>query len=98
MNKLDMPEKELSRQFEWVKVESTQIAAIGRHAILSLTRIEFAARKDGSPGPTYEYDNIEAPMYQDFMKAKSKGSFFKANIKPFAITFPYRKIEPEAAA
>ena len=97
MNKLDMPEKELAMQFEWVQLKSSQLAASGRHPVLSLTRIEFAPRKDGSSGSIYEYLHIEPELYEALVAAESPGGFFKAHIKPFPDRYPYRKIEAEQA-
>ncbi len=67
-------------------VESSQISAIGYDAASKTMAIQFRG-KDG-PGSTYHYSNVEADDFAALRDAKSIGSHFFKNIKPFPDRFP----------
>lgn len=73
-------------------VESSQLAAIGHDPATNTLAIRFKAKGD-RPGNLYHYQNVTAKDYEDFQKAESKGSHFIRNIKPYAETFPYSRID-----
>ena len=88
---------------EYVKVESSQIEAIGfgdgfyGPETLGIqfppTRKQAAA---GQPGSEYHYSHVPEDLHNALLSAASVGKFFGERIKPFPNVYPYRKIEPEA--
>lgn len=78
-------------------VVSSQIAARGYDEASQTLRIQFSPRRDGSPGSTYEYKNVDPETYKAFESAESAGSFFHSNIKPFPDKFPFARLEAETA-
>lgn len=73
-------------------VDSSQIAAIGHDAETNTLAVQFAPRKDGTPGSVYHYSNFTADDFSDFANADSIGSHFHRNIKRCPEKFPYVKV------
>ena len=73
-------------------VESSQIAAIGHHPKTNTLAVQFAARRDGTPGSVYHYENFTADNYAQFSGSESIGSHFGKHIKPHAAKHPFVKV------
>lgn len=73
-------------------VKSSQIAAIGHHPDTNTLAIQFAPKKDGSPGSIYHYSNFDAEAFAAFKGAESIGSHFGKHIKPHDKKYPYAKV------
>lgn len=84
-------ENKEQKQIAMAAVKSSQIAAIGHDPITNTLAIQFAPRKDGTPGSVYHYENFTANDFADFQKAESIGSYFGKNIKPKTDRFPFSK-------
>lgn len=69
---------------EMIKVKSSNISEIGYEK--DKLRIKFKS------GGEYEYEAVPDEIFQNFMKADSKGKYFHAGI--FS-KYKFRKIEPE---
>lgn len=90
---------------EYVKVESSQIEAIGfgdgfyGPETLGIqfppTRKQAAA---GQSGSEYHYANVSPRTHQALMAAPSIGSYFGQNIKAHPEQYPFTKVEAPAAA
>jgi hypothetical protein len=76
---------------ELTPCESSQISATGYDAVSKKMRIQFKDR-NGNPGSVYDYDNVEARVYDAMISAPSIGSFFSSEIKKNPARFPYRKL------
>lgn len=73
-------------------IKSSQIAAVGHDPATNTLRVQFSPRKDGTPGPVYDYQNITDAHHRELMNAESVGSHFIKNIKPHPDRFPYKRI------
>lgn len=73
-------------------VDSSQIAAIGHHPETNTLSVQFAARRDGTPGSVYHYENFTAEDFTAFKKSDSIGLHFGKHIKPNSIKHPYTKV------
>lgn len=80
------------KQITMNPVVSSQISHVGFDPATNTLRIQFANRKDGSPGSIYDYENVTPEPHQQFIGADSVGSFFHRHIKPHADKFPYKKL------
>lgn len=60
---------------ERTPVESSLVASVGYDPAKSTLEIEFQS------GRVYRYFRVPKSVYDDLMKAESKGSYFNANIK-----------------
>lgn len=85
---------------EYVKVESSQIEAIGFGDGFygpETLGIQFPPTKKqaaaGQPGSTYHYANVSPRTHQALMAAPSIGSYFGQNIKAHPEQYPYIKVE-----
>ena len=67
-------------------VQSSTIAAMGHDADHSVMTVQF---KNGS---TYEYQNVEAPLFDRIMGAESVGKAFDAEIKKQSGKHPFTKV------
>lgn len=85
-------------KLELVPVVSSQIAARAYDEATGTMRIQFAPRKDGTPGAIYEYRGVDPETWKAFAEADSVGSHFIKHIKPFPEKFQFVKIEVEAKA
>ena len=56
------------------KIDGSNIKAAGFDQMTSTLFVQFKG------GKIYSYGGVESGVYDDFMAAPSKGSFFKANI------------------
>jgi hypothetical protein len=56
-------------------VSSSMIASVGYLARSRMLEIEFVS------GSIYRYLDVDKEVYDDFMEAPSKGTFFNAHIK-----------------
>jgi hypothetical protein len=59
---------------ELKKIDSSNIEAFGFDQMTSTLFVQFKG------GKIYSYGGVESRVYDDFMAAPSKGSFFKTNI------------------
>lgn len=75
-------------------VESSQLEAIGHDPDSNTLAIRFKSRGD-RPGSLYHYQNFTAKDFEDFKAADSKGSHFIRNVKPYAKSFPYKRISED---
>lgn len=73
-------------------VESSQIAAIGHHPETNTLSVQFAARRDGTPGSVYHYENFTAEDFSAFKNSDSIGAHFGKHIKPHATKHPFTKV------
>lgn len=73
-----------------MKVESSQIAAIGHDAASQTLAIQFFHK--GAPGNVYHYGNFTAEEYTAFAGAESIGRHFKQHIKPHDVKHPYQNM------
>lgn len=65
-------------------VASTQIFAIGHDSEKNVLTVQFPKRKDGlivGGGSVYQYQNVTAEKFNDFLAAESKGKFFGEHIR-----------------
>ena len=70
---------------EMIKVESSNIERIGSkdHDIVDMActvRVDFKGR-DGKPGTTYDYPEVNLETWNEFVASDSKGKFFHRHIK-----------------
>ena len=68
------------------EVESSQIRSVGFDAEKNEMEIEF------KPGSIYKYDNVTQELFDEFMRAESKGKFFGQAIKSNSEKYPFTKI------
>jgi hypothetical protein len=61
-------------QVELKKIDSSNIKAAGFDQMTFTLFVQFKG------GKIYSYGEVESRVYDDFMAAPSKGSFFKSNI------------------
>lgn len=73
-------------------VESSQIAAIGHDGETNTLAIQFAPKKDGTPGSIYQYSGFDAEDFAAFKNADSIGAHFGKAIKPHPDRYPYVKV------
>ncbi|MFA6903360.1 MAG: KTSC domain-containing protein [Gallionellaceae bacterium] len=73
-------------------VESSQVYAIGHDAKTNTLAIQFAPKKDGTPGSVYHYSNFTSDDFVAFKGAESIGSHFGKFIKPNAEKYPFVKV------
>ena len=85
---------------EYVKVESSQIEAIGFGDGFygpETLGIQFPPTKKqaaaGQTGSEYHYGNVSPRTHQALMAAPSIGSYFGQNIKAHPEQYPYTKVE-----
>lgn len=64
-------------------VLSTEIEWIGYEEKSSMLQVEFIA------GGTYQYQNVQPEIYQDFLVADSHCKYFESNIKG---QYQYRRV------
>lgn len=64
-------------------VASTNIASVGYDAPSETLEVEF------SNGAVYQYYNVGADLYEQFMQAASKGQFLNTYIKN---AYPYSRV------
>jgi hypothetical protein len=64
-------------------VQSSSIAAAGYDPDQQTLRVRFVG------GDAYDYLQVPADVFQDFLAASSKGRFINWQIKP---RFPYRRV------
>ena len=69
-----------------VPVVSTNLKSVGYEPNSQVLEIEFI------DGGVYVYNNVPPAVFQDFLKAKSHGTFFHANIKK---AYEFTKVEPD---
>lgn len=69
-----------------VPVESSNIAAVGYLNKSEELYVQF------SSGVVYAYQNVPEPVYDKFMQAESKGTFFDQSIKRHADVYPFTKL------
>lgn len=69
---------------EMQPVSSSNLAAIGYDYDTAVLRIEFLK------GGLYEYQGVPSEVYEGFMSASSKGTYFDQNIKKGG--YPYQKL------
>jgi hypothetical protein len=74
------------------EVESSQFKRFGFDG--KTLQIDFHPRKDGTI-TRYQYGGVTAEMWEEFLKAESKGSWFIHNIKRNVDKHPYTRIEDE---
>lgn len=72
--------------------QSSRICAAGYDESRQVLALQFNA-KDG-PGRVYEYQNVTPDIYQQFVEAPSKGSFFGKVLSDKA-KFPYTHMADE---
>lgn len=77
---------------DMIAVKSKQLHSVGYDPATKTMRIRFADRKDGTPGPMYDYSNVGPDDHSALMAADSKGKHFGAHIKPHAHKFPFSKV------
>ena len=65
------------------QVASSNIASVGYDEPTQTLEIEFAG------GSIYQYFNVSAALYEEFMRAPSKGQFLHAYIKN---AYPYSRV------
>jgi KTSC domain len=58
-----------------IQVESSNLASVGYDEATKTLEIQFHS------GGIYEYDDVEKEIYDDLMKAESKGSYFMSMIR-----------------
>lgn len=64
-------------------VESTTLAAVGYDNALGMLQLEFRSRT------IYQYFGVPAPVYEELLRATSKGEYFNRYMRGH---FPYRLI------
>ena len=78
---------------EYVKVESSQIAAVGYDPETQTLGLKFPPNKRQPEGAEYHYANVTPRTHQALMAAPSIGSYFGQNIKAHPEQYPYTKVE-----
>ena len=79
------------RNIPMAPVQSSQVGAVGYDAATNTLAVRFAR----GPGHIYHYPNVAPKVYDDFMAAESKGTFFTKHIKPLGFDkFPASAKEP----
>jgi hypothetical protein len=73
----------------WQAVESSQIAEVGFQEPSTLG-VRFKTKTGTSE---YHYSNVTVGIFQRLMAAKSIGTYFGQNIKPFPEKYPFVKVE-----
>jgi KTSC domain len=58
-----------------IQVESSNLASVGYDESTKTLEIQFHS------GGIYEYDDVKKEIYDDLMKAESKGSYFMSMIR-----------------
>ena len=75
------------QEIEMIPVDSTNISAVGYDGLTQKLRVEFKR------GQLYEYSGVEAPVFDSFLRAPSKGVFFASQIaKRDAQKYPSERI------
>ncbi len=64
-------------------VRSSDIRSVGYDPASRTLEVEF------NSGGVYQYSDVPETVYQDFMRATSKGSYFHHHIKG---RYPYRQV------
>lgn len=82
----------MNKNIALTPVDSSQIAAIGHRPETNTLAIQFAARRDGTPGSVYHYENFTVEDFAAFKESDSIGSHFGKHIKPNAIKHPFTKV------
>lgn len=70
---------------EMIRVESSQIEAVGHDPVASVLRVAF------KNGGVYTYQNVEKHTFEALLAAESIGKAFSASIKAFPAKYPYSK-------
>lgn len=70
---------------DMVSVDSTSLAAIGYDYTKRTLRVVFRS------GRIYDYKEVDPEVFQLFLKAPSKGSYFDRNIKDCG--YPFIRLE-----
>lgn len=70
---------------QMVKVESSQIEAVGHDPEVNILVVQF--KKNNA---VYEYQNVTAELHKEMMEAPSIGSWFSNNIKKNPVAYPYQ--------
>lgn len=76
---------------ERTHVDSSQIESVGYDPATHVLEVEFVAKKDGTPGAVYQYENVSQEIADQLVSAKSVGKYFNQFVK---WGFTYHKIEP----
>ena len=71
---------------EMVKVESSNINAVGYDMSFGSLIVEYKS------GSKYQYKNVPYELYENLLKAESKGRFVNENVKS---KFEYNRISEE---
>jgi KTSC domain len=71
---------------------SSLVHAISFDTEKGLLEVEFHGKKEGTPGAKYQYLEVPAETYLEFLDAESKGKYFGAKIRG---RFKTVKLEPE---
>jgi hypothetical protein len=79
----------------YVKVESSQIAAVGYDPETQTLGLKFPPNKRQPEGAEYHYANVSPRTHQALMAAPSIGSYFGQNIKAHPEQYPYTKVEAD---
>ena len=66
----------INRALPRVAVESTALAGMAYDSQRNLLEVAF---RDGS---VYQYSAVTAQVYQDLLRAESKGTYFNREIRP----------------
>jgi hypothetical protein len=74
-------------QMEMVKVESSNVKAIGWED--EVLRVTF------EKGGTYDYTGVPELLWKAFKAADSKGKFFHGRIRPLQHKFDYKKVKED---
>jgi hypothetical protein len=77
----------------YVKVESSQIAAVGYDPETQTLGLKFPPNKRQPEGAEYHYANVSPRTHQALMAAPSIGSYFGQNIKAHPEQHPFTKVE-----
>ena len=79
----------------YVKVESSQIEAVGYDPETQTLGLKFPPNKRQPEGAEYHYGNVSPRTHQALMAAPSIGSYFGQNIKAHPEQYPYTKVEAD---
>jgi hypothetical protein len=79
----------------YVKVESSQIAAVGYDPETQTLGLKFPPNKRQPEGAEYHYANVSPRTHQALMAAPSIGSYFGQNIKAHPEQHPFTKVEAD---
>lgn len=79
----------------YVKVESSQIAAVGYDPETQTLGLKFPPNKRQPEGAEYHYANVSPRTHQALMAAPSIGSYFGQNIKAHPEQYPFTKVEAD---